>query len=211
MLTELGWGTSKDGHWILIDNSRKRCTLSWTSDFGSGSLSKGVDSSVASAESRWSGLVLGWVKAEISVTAASSDSWFWGSTPVVHVEGLADSGWVTSIEYGGVDNSSNCGVQSNRCTLSLASSKSDWSGWLSIDVESGVTSNGEVSGRWWWWWCDGCVGDVTVVNIVTAASVDLIVIPDWFAVIIELKSVTDRVWNAVVGVDSVSVDNSRQR
>lgn len=167
-----------------------------------------IDSGKAVTESSWVGLVLGWINADISVTAASSDSWFWCGTSVVHVEGLADSGWVTSVEDSGVSNSSDSSVQSDRGTLSLACSEGDWGGWNSVDVKSSVASDGEVSSGWWWWWGDGGVGNVAVVGIVTAASVDLVITPDWLTVVVKLKRVTDRVWNTVVGVDLVSVDDS---
>lgn len=88
-----------------------------------------VDSGKALTESSWVGLVLGWIKAKIGVTTASSDSWFWAGTVIVHVEGLADCSRVTSVEDSSGGYSRNGGVQSNRGTLSLASSEGDWSDW----------------------------------------------------------------------------------
>lgn len=207
-LTELLWNASEDRNGVVVNSGTDGSALSGTSNLGSGGLSLGIDSSEAVAESRWVGLILGWVNAEISVTAASGHSWLWGGTMIVHVEGLADSRWVTSIEDSGVGDSSNGGVQSDGGALSLACSEGDWGGWHSVDVKSGVTSDGKVSSSWWWRWGDGSVGDVAVVDVVTAASHDLVVTPDWFAVVVELKRVTDRVWNTVVGVDLVSVDDS---
>lgn len=78
-----------------------------------------VDSNVASG---WPWHVSGvWIEASISVAAASGNSWFNGVAAVGQVECTADSGWIASVQSGGVVLVLDCSVDGDRGTLSVAS------------------------------------------------------------------------------------------
>lgn len=104
-------------------------------------------------------------------------------------------------------------VGSGNCdgsTVSIASLKGSGRVLLSVNVESLVASSWEVWENWWSWG-DAGVFEVTVIGVVTAASGQLSIVPEFGASILQLKTLTDRISDAVVGGNVVSSNDSRQR
>lgn len=99
------WNTGEEGDVVIGNTGIHRGALSVAELLSSGLEAwdaGGVESDVALEWWSWDGLSSVWIETSIAVTAASSDTSFWGSTVVVNSELIADGRWIASVERSGV-------------------------------------------------------------------------------------------------------------
>lgn len=132
---------------------------------------------------------------------------------VGRVKGFAEECWITSVEGSSGDSSIVGGVEGNGNTVSLAGSPS------SVRNLSGSNKDSRVAGTWGFiwrdWWDVGNINSgsnqVTVVEDITAISVDVSVQHESIVRIVKSKGAAHRSWSTVEGCDEVRSNNSSNR
>lgn len=154
-----------------------------------------------------------WVEASIAVAAASLKSIFLLVTSVGGVKSSAEERWVTGVERSNGKGSIVCSVNGDRNTVSLAGHPSSIRNLGSSDKDSRVTGTWSLLWRNWW-----DVGDidsgsnqVTVVEDITASSVDHSVQVESGIRVVKSEGTAHGSWSAVESGDQIRSNNSRNR
>lgn len=155
----------------------------------------------------------GWIKASIAVTTTCLESFFLFVTSVGGVKGFAEERWITSVEGSGGDGSIVSGVQADGNTVSLASSPSSVRNLVGSNKDSRVAGTWGLIWRNWWDVSDINSGSyqVTVVENITALSVDVSVQIESVVRVVKSKGAAHRSWGTVENGDKVRSNNSSNR